>query len=94
MEDKIFRIHKRNSNLLAIIVKSPRVANKFNQELGGYYPNGTKFKPGEEPLFLISAQEVGCFLNALPKRYDKVYLGGYLVELLTQVEQGGDEHEG
>lgn len=61
-------IDRYNQDTLAITVYYHRIANKINKEFD-YYPD-YRIKKDEEPVFLISDQDLDKFLKCLPKAMD------------------------
>lgn len=71
IKTKDFELYERNKDTLALIVYSPRFANRVNS-LFSYYD--CKIKTGEEPLFLISRNEIAQIYDLLPKSAQNTYI--------------------
>lgn len=58
MNTSKFTIFDAGDDRFGIVAKTPHIASKLNLAFKHYYPKGTSFSPGEEPIFYVpKAQE-------------------------------------
>ena len=92
MTTKDFEIYYINKEMLGLVSYNTRFSNRINSKME-QYNKSYRFKKGEEPIFLITEQEIDLFVSLLPKSYDGAYISEYMRRTLTQIKSGGDGEE-